>query len=61
VGVNVEEVDEQHVRLAYDARERDQWHAQSTVAGDQAFLSGPRNWMLIHFDYGACGSPPAAG
>jgi hypothetical protein len=70
-GVAVTEVDEHHVWLAYDARDHDHWlavdaiyeaaHARSTVQGDGAFLSGPRNWMLIHFDYGACGWSPAVG
>lgn len=65
VGVGVEQLDDHHVRLAYDARDRDQWlavdaiyeaaHSRSTVVGDGAFLSGPDNWMVIHFDYGACG------
>ena len=65
VGVRVEEVDEHHVWVAYDARDRDHWLAvdavydavrvRSLVEGDGAFPSGPDNWMLIHFDYGACG------
>ena len=65
VGVGVEEADEHHVWLTYDARDRDHWLAvdaiheavrfRSLVEGDGAFPSGPDNWMLIHFDYGACG------
>ena len=67
-GVGVEEVDEQHLRLAYDARDHDHWlavdaiyeavQARSTIEGDPAFLSGPDNWMLIHFDYGTCSPRP---
>ena len=72
VGVRVQELDEHHVWLAYDARDHDHWlavdaiyeavHARSMVEGDEAFLSGPGNWMVIHFDYGACGwSPSGSG
>jgi hypothetical protein len=64
-GVMVHEVDGQHVRLIYDARDRDAWLAvdelldvvrgRATIEGDRFFESGPRNWVVIHFDYGACG------
>jgi hypothetical protein len=65
VGVTVDELDEQHVRLNYDARDRDAWLAiddlydavrgRSTIEGDRSFDSAPSNWLIIHFDYGACG------
>ena len=65
VGVTVEELDGQHVMLTYDARDRDHWLAadaiydavftRSTIEGDRSFDSAPRNWVLVHFDYGACG------
>ena len=64
VGVLVDELDEQHVLLTYDARNRDQWlavdvindavHLRSTIEGDGSFDSAASNWMVIHFDYGAC-------
>ena len=66
VGVTVEELDGQHVRLTYDARDRDHWlavdevsdaaYSRSTIEGDRSFDSAPSNWIVIHFDYGACGS-----
>ena len=65
VGVTVDELDNQHVMLNYDARDRDHWlavdeicdavYTRSTIEGDSSFDSAPRNWLLIHFDYGACG------
>ena len=65
-GVHVEELDDQHVRLTYDARDRDHWLAidalseavyrHCTIEGDGSFDSAPSNWMVIHFDYGACDS-----
>ena len=65
VGVTVNELDGQHVRLIYDARDRDAWLAidelydavrgRSTIEGDWSFDSAPSNWLIIHFDYGACG------
>ena len=65
VGVTIEEVDGEHVMLTYDARDRDHWLAAdeiydavytlSTIEGDRSFDSAPRNWLLVHFDYGACG------
>ena len=65
VGVTVDELDGRHVMLNYDARDRDHWLAadaicdavftRSTIEGDRSFDSAPRNWLLIHFDYGACG------
>lgn len=65
VGVTVDELDRQHVRLKYDARDRDAWLAvddlydavrgRSTIEGDRSFGSAPSNWLVIHFDYGACG------
>ena len=65
VGVTVDELDNQHVMLNYDARDRDHWLAaeelfdavymRSTIEGDTSFDSAPRNWLLVHFDYGACG------
>jgi len=65
VGVTVDELDGQHVRLNYDARDRDAWLAvdelcdalrgRSTIEGDRSFESAPSNWLMIHFDYGACG------
>jgi hypothetical protein len=64
-GVTVDEVDGQHLRLTYDARDRRAWLAvdelydavrgRSTIEGDRAFDSAPSNWLIIHFDYGACG------
>ena len=64
-GVAVDELDEQHLLLTYDARDRDQWlavdelydaaYVRSTIEADGSFDSAPRNWMVIHFDYGACG------
>jgi hypothetical protein len=64
VGVTVEELDAQHVRLIYDARDRDAWLAvdelydavrgRSTIEGDWSFDSAPRNWLTIHFDFGSC-------
>jgi len=65
VGVTVDELDRQHVILTYDARDRDHWlaadeicdavYTRSTIEGDRSFDSAPRNWLLVHFDYGACG------
>ncbi|MGQ0608500.1 MAG: hypothetical protein ACT4OQ_08570 [Chloroflexota bacterium] len=65
VGVMVEELDGQHLRLNYDARDRDAWLAvdelddavrgRSTSEGNRSFDSAPSNWLIIHFDYGACG------
>ena len=65
VGVTVDELDGQHVLLNYDARDRDHWlaadeiceevYTRSTIEGDRSFDSAPRNWLLVHFDYGACG------
>ena len=70
-GVTVDELDGQHVLLMYDARDRDHWLAvdevydaayrRSTIEGDGSFDSAPRNWMVIHFDYGACGSEGMEG
>ena len=77
-GVIVDEVDGQHVRLNYDARNRRAWLAvdelydavrgRSTIEGDRSFDLAPGNWLIIHFDYGACGSqtgphgkPPGTG
>lgn len=64
-GVTVDEPDGHHLLLTYDARDRDQWLAvdglydaaypRSTIEADGAFDSAPGNWMIIHFDYGACG------
>jgi hypothetical protein len=64
VGVTVDALDGQHVRLNYDARDRDAWLAvdelcdavrgRSTIEGDWSFDSGPSNWLIIHFDYGSC-------
>ena len=64
-GVTVDELDAQHVLLTYDARDREQWLAvdelydaaypRSTIEADGSFDSAPGNWMVIHFDYGACG------
>jgi hypothetical protein len=66
VGVTVDELDALHVVLTYDARDRDHWLAvdaivdavrgRSTIEGDGSFDSAPENWILVHFDYGACGS-----
>jgi hypothetical protein len=63
-GVRVAELDRQHVLLSYDARNRDQWLAvdrlhdaarsRSTIEGDSSFASAPGNWIVIHFDHGAC-------
>ena len=71
VGVTVDELDGQHVLLTYDARDRDHWLAvdeihdavyrRSTIEGDGSFDSAPSNWMVIHFDYGACGLEGWAG
>lgn len=65
VGVTVDELDRQHVRLKYDARDRDAWLAvddlydavrgRSIIEGDRSFGSAPNNLLIIHFDYGACG------
>ena len=65
-GVTVEQLDAQHVLLTYDSRDRDHWlavdevsdavYSRSTIEGDGSFDSAPNNWMVIHFDYGACGS-----
>ena len=65
VGVTVDVLDEQHVRLNYDAVDRDAWLAvddlydavrgRSMIEGDRSFDSAPSNWLIIHFDYGACG------
>lgn len=72
-GVAVEQLDEEHVRLRYDARERDQWLAMEAIyeaAHDHASLEGdghtdaaPDNWMVLHFDFASCGRsfPPDSG
>jgi hypothetical protein len=71
VGVTVDELDRQHILLNYDARDRDQWlaadeiydavYTRSTTEGDRSFDSAPRNWLLVHFDYGACGLDASYG
>ena len=63
-GVMVDVLDERHVKVRYDARDREAWLAvdelydaaqgRSTIEGDWSFTSAPDNWLLIHFDYGAC-------
>jgi pyrroloquinoline quinone (PQQ) biosynthesis protein C len=65
-GVSVEEIDAEHVRLRYDAREHDQFvaidnlydatHDQGSLEGDGKFETSPNNWMVIHFDYATCGT-----
>ena len=65
VGVTVDELDGQHVMLTYDARDRDHWlavdelhnavYSRSTIEGNGSFDSAPGNWMVVHFDFGACG------
>ena len=65
VGIWVEELDEEHVRLSYDARERDQWlaaeaiyeavHEHASLEGDGRTEAAPGNWMAIHFDFATCG------
>jgi len=64
-GVLVEELDEEHVRLRYDARERDQWlvtediyeavHDNASLEGEGRTEAAPDNWMVIHFDFATCG------
>ena len=64
-GVVVEEMDDEHVRLSYDARERDQWlaaedvyeavHEHASLEGDGRTEAAPDNWMAIHFDFSTCG------
>ena len=72
VGVTADELDARHVLLSYDARDREQWlavdqlrdatYSSSTIEGDRAFESAPNNWLVIHFDYGACaGEWPSSG
>lgn len=71
VGVTVDELDGRHVRLTYDARDRDAWLAvddlceavrlRSRIEGDRSFDSAPSNWLIVHFDYGACGMEPLPG
>jgi hypothetical protein len=72
VGVKADLLDAHHVLLNYDARNRDQWLAvdrlhdvarsRSTIEGDWSFASAPNNWIVIHFDYGACaGGGPQQG
>lgn len=63
-GVSVEELDEDHVRLRYDALERDQWLAVEAIydavqelaslEGDGHTDAAPHNWMGIHFDFSSC-------
>ena len=63
-GVTVDVVDERHVKVNYDARDREAWLAvdelsdaargRSTIEGDWSFTSAPDNWLIIHFDFGAC-------
>lgn len=63
-GVVVEEIDEEHVRLRYDARERDQWlvaediyeavHDHASLEGEGRTEAAPDNWMVIHFDFATC-------
>lgn len=65
VGVTVDELDRQHVMVAYDARDHDHWlavddiydavYSRSTIEGDRSFDSAPSNWMVVHFDFGECG------
>ena len=64
-GVLVEDIDEDHVRLSYDASERDQWlaaedvyeavHEHASLEGDGRTEAAPDNWMAIHFDFSTCG------
>ena len=72
VGVTADELDARHVLLNYDARDREQWlavdqlqdatYGRSTTEGDRSFESSPNNWIVIHFDYGACaGDWPPSG
>ena len=66
VGVVIDEFDGEHVMLTYDARDRDHWlatdeiydavYTRATIEGDRSFESAPRNWLLVHFDFGACSS-----
>lgn len=70
-GVSVEELDEEHVRLRYDARERDQWlaieaiyeavHDHASLEGDGHTDAAPDNWMVVHFDFASCGTSFAPG
>lgn len=63
-GALVEELDEEHVRVRYDARLRDQWlaaediydnvHEYASVEGDGRTETAPGNWMVVHFDYATC-------
>lgn len=64
VGVKADVFDPRHILVNYDARNRDQWLAvdrlheaarsRSTIEGDWSFASAPNNWIVVHFDYGAC-------
>ena len=64
VGVKADELDRQHILVNYDARNRDQWLAVdrladavrrlSTIEGERSFEVAPNNWLVVHFDYGAC-------
>lgn len=64
VGVLVEELDGQHLRLLYDARVREHWlvidaiydaiHDYAAIEGEGQTEASPANWMVIHFDYAAC-------
>jgi len=68
-GVSIEELDEDHVRLRYDARERDQWlaiediyegvHEHATLEGEGRTEAAPDNWMVVHFDFSSCGTSMA--
>lgn len=64
-GITVEELDDHHVRLRYDASARDQWLAidslydavqnYASVEGVDQTDAAPHNWMVVHLDYGSCG------
>lgn len=72
-GATVEELDADHVRVLYDASNREQWIAiddlcdavagHATLEGEGLFESAPNNWVAIHFDRATCGRSrrPASG
>ena len=64
-GATVEDLDPDHVRVLYDASNREQWIAiddlcdavagHAALEGEGMFDSAPNNWVAIHFDNAACG------
>lgn len=68
-GATIEQLDDDHVRVLYDASNREQWIAiddlsdavagHAALEGDGMFESAPNNWVVVHFDDATCGESRA--